>query len=97
MRRKSVNIIALLLGAAVGIVGGVLFAPSRGTNVRSTLSYRIRSYVEKLQELLKALSHTKTAVSSQAKSAGQEVIDETISRAKQLLQDANELAAQLEQ
>jgi gas vesicle protein len=96
MRRKSISIIALLLGAAVGVVGGVLFAPARGTNVRSVLSYKIKSYIEKLQELIKALSNTKTAASSQAKAAGQEVIDETISKAKQLLQDANELAVQLE-
>lgn len=96
MRKKSASIVALLLGVAVGVIGGVLFAPSRGTNVRSVLSYKIKSYIEKLQELVKALSYTRTAVSSQAKAAGQEVIDETISKAKQLLQDANELAAQLE-
>jgi gas vesicle protein len=96
MRRKSISIIALLFGAALGVVGGVLFAPARGTNVRSVLSYKIKSYIEKLQELIKALSNTKTAASSQAKAAGQEVIDETISKAKHLLQDANELAVQLE-
>lgn len=97
MRRNSISIITLLLGAAVGFVGGVLFFPASGNNVRKVLSYKIKNYVEKLQELIKALSHTKVAVSSQAKVAGQEVIDKTISRAKQLLQDANELAAQLEQ
>ncbi len=97
MRRNSISIIALLLGTTVGVVGGILFAPTKGTNVRKALSYQVKSYVEKLQELLKALSYTKAAVSSQAKAAGQEVIDETISKAKELLQDANELAVQLEQ
>jgi gas vesicle protein len=97
MRRNSISVITLLLGTAVGFVGGILFAPSSGTNVRKMLSYRVKSYAEKLQELIKTLAHTKSAVSSQAKAAGQEVIDETISKAKQLLQDANELAAQLEQ
>jgi gas vesicle protein len=96
MRRHSISIIALLLGTAAGILGGVLFAPTRGANVRKALSYRVKSYVAKLQELLQALSHTKAAVSSHAKAAGQEVIDETIKKAKQLLQDANELAVQLE-
>jgi gas vesicle protein len=97
MRKKSMSIVALFLGAAVGIIGGVLFAPARGTSVRSVLSYKIRSYIEKLQDLVKTLSYTKTAVSSQAKATGQEVIDETIIKAKQLLQEANELAAQLEE
>ena len=95
MRKKSISIIALLLGTAVGIIGGILFAPARGTNARRVLSYKIKSCGDKIQELIKALSHTQTAVSSQAKAAGQQVIDETISKAKQLLQDANELAAQL--
>ena len=96
MRRKSISIIYLLLGATLGLVGGILFAPASGINVRQVLSYKVKNYIEKLQELIKALSYTKAAVSSQAKAAGQEVIDETISKAKQLLQDANELAAQLE-
>jgi len=96
MRKKSISIVALLLGVVVGLVGGVLFAPARGINVRSVLSYKIRNCVEKLQELLKALSYTKTTVSSQAKAAGQEVIDETISKARQLLEDVDELAAQSE-
>ncbi|MHA7877706.1 MAG: YtxH domain-containing protein [Bacteroidota bacterium] len=96
MRKNSISISTLLLGAIVGLVGGVLFAPSSGTNVRKVLSYRVKNYIAKLQELVQALSHTKAVVSSQAKDAGQEVVDETIDKAKQLLKDANELAAQLE-
>src|SRR3569623_596068 len=96
MRRKSISFIALLLGAVLGLVGGLLFAPARGENIRKVLSYRIKSYAEKLQELIRTLSYTKATVSSQAKVASQEVIDETISKAKQLLQDVDELASQLE-
>jgi gas vesicle protein len=97
MRKNSISILTLLLGTAVGVVGGVLFAPARGSSVRKILSYRVKSYLEKLQELLKTLSQTEVVVSTQAKTAGQEVIDETISKAKLLLQEANELAAQIEQ
>ena len=96
MRKNSISITTLLVGVAIGVVGGILFAPTSGTNLRKVLSYRVKNYVEQLQELIKALSRTKVAVSSRAKVAGQEVIDETISKAQQLLQDANELAAQLE-
>ena len=97
MRKNSISILALLLGTAVGVMGGVLFAPARGSSVRKILSYKVKSYVAKLQELIKTLSQTKVVVSTQAKTAGQELIDETISKAKLLLQEANELAAQIEQ
>ena len=96
MRKNSVSIFALLLGTVVGATLTLLFARTKGEEVRSTLSYRVKNYVEKLQELIKVLSHTKTAASSQAKAAGQEVIEGTIQKAKRLLQDANELAAQLD-
>ena len=96
MHKKGISIMTFLAGAAVGVIGGILFAPASGTSVRKILSYRVKNYVEKIQELIKALSYTKAAVSSHAKAAGQEVIDETISKAKQLLQDVNELATQLE-
>mmetsp|Transcript_28472 Transcript_28472/g.66149 ORF Transcript_28472/g.66149 Transcript_28472/m.66149 type:complete len:98 (-) Transcript_28472:2704-2997(-) len=97
MRRKTINITNFLIGACVGILGGILFAPARGYSVRKMLSYRVKNYVEKLQELIKVLSHNKATTSNQAKTAGQEVIEETISKAKQLLQDVNELAEQLAQ
>ena len=97
MRKNSISILALLLGTAVGVMGGVLFAPARGSSVRKILSYKVKSYVAKLQELIKTLSQTKVVVSTQAKTAGQELMDETISKAKLLLQEANELAAQIEQ
>jgi len=96
MCRKSVNFIALFAGMIMGIAGGMLFAPTRGANARKVLSYRIRRYAEKLQELIKALSSTQVAVSNQAKTASQEIVDQTIEKAQQLLKDANELATQLE-
>lgn len=97
MRRQSLNsIIALLLGAILGMISGMLLAPSRGSSLRKVLSYRFRNHVKRLQELIKALSYTQGMASSQAKTAGQEVIDETIEKAKQLLKEANELAIQIE-
>ncbi|MEM9416827.1 MAG: YtxH domain-containing protein [Bacteroidota bacterium] len=97
MRKNPVSILTFIIGTAVGAILTLLFAPTRGENIRSALSYRVTSYVEKLQDLIKILSNTRAKVSSQAKAAGQGVIDDTIQKAKQLLQDANELAAQLEQ
>lgn len=97
MRKNLIHIGSLFLCVVVGVGVGILFAPVRGIHVRNMLSYRIKSCVEKLQELIKTLSHARANVSSQAKVASQKVIDETIYKAQQLLQEANELAAQLEQ
>lgn len=95
-RRKSISILALLIGTALGVLGGIFFAPTKGANLRSIVSYRIRRYSERLQELIKTLTHTKQAVSSQAKAASQGIIDETIQKAQQLLKDADELADTLD-
>jgi gas vesicle protein len=97
MSRKLETIIALTFGALLGVIGGMLFSPCSGSNVRRTISYRSKHFIEKVQELVRALAHTKTVVASQAKVAGNEVVEETITKAKQLLREANELAAQLEQ
>lgn len=96
MRKNITNIFTFVLGTATGAMVALLFAPKKGVDVRSILSYRVKNYTEKLQDLIKVLAHTKASASSQAKAAGQEVIDETIQKAKQLLIDANDLAAQLD-
>ncbi len=97
MHKNSTSIFVLLSGIVLGIVGGILFAPTKGTNARNVLTYKIRQYTRKLQAFLKSLANARNAVSSQAKAASQEVINETMDRAKQLLAGANELAAELEQ
>ena len=97
MHKPSLNnTIVLLAGAILGVVGGMLLAPYRGSSLRKMLSYRFRRHVKHLQELIKSLSYTQRIEASQAKTAGQEVIDKTISKAKQLLKEANELAMQIE-
>ena len=96
MRKNSKNLLLLLAGAAVGLVGGLLFAPARGVSIRNILTYKVKRYAEKLQELIKTLMHSHTANVSQAKAASQEVINETIQKAQQLLADANDLAEVIE-
>lgn len=96
MRKSLTGLPTFILGIVTGAIAALLLTPTRGVDIRSTLSYRVKNYTEKLQDLIKVLSHTKASASSQAKKAGQEVIDETIQKAKRLLQDANDLATQLE-
>ena len=86
----------LILGTVIGLTGGLLFAPSSGHSTRKVLGYRIRRYTTNLQELIRTLSRTKATTSNQAKLASQEVIEEAIRKAQELLQDVDELATQLE-
>ena len=96
MRKSSASLLAFILGTTIGAIATLLLAPTRGVDVRSVLSYRVKNYVDRLQDLIKVLARTKAVASTQAKAAGQEVIDETIQKAKQLLKDANDLVAQLD-
>lgn len=97
MRRSFTNIISLLIGSALGILGGILLAPDSGSTTRSMITYQLRRMRNNLQELIKelVLFRTNRAATSQAKIAGQEVVDQTIARARQLLSEANELVDQL--
>ena len=98
MRKNSASITALLIGISLGILGGMLFAPAGGANVRNTLTYQLKRTKSKLQDLIKvlALVRAKGMVTSKAKVAGQEVIDKTVQKAQRLLAEVNNLAAQLE-
>lgn len=97
MRKNSGTLLCLLLGATAGILSGLLFAPASGDSVRKLLTYRVKRYAERLQELIKALAGSNAANPSQAKAASQEVINETIQKAQQLLADANDLTEMIEQ
>lgn len=98
MRKSSTSIIILAIGVALGILGGILFAPTSGSHTRVALGYQLSRLREKIQELIKelALVSTKARVASKAKTTGQEIVDSTINKAKQLLREADELAAQLQ-
>lgn len=63
MKRKSTsNIISLLITLTLGILAGMLFSPTSGTNIRSFLLY-------KLEELLKKNKIIITAIADVAKPA----------------------------
>jgi len=97
MRKNSASITALLVGIALGVLGGILFAPAGGASVRNTLTYQLKKTKTKLQKLIQvlALLRAKGIVTSQAKVAGQEVVDKTVQKAQKLLAEVNALAAQL--
>jgi len=45
MHKNTISIMPFLLGAAVGVAVGALFAHTGGTSVRRVLSYRVKNYI----------------------------------------------------
>jgi len=97
MSKKGSNaLMAFLAGAAVGAVLGILYAPDKGTNTREKLSYKLDKYKKMLEDYLADLvSGKETSLTTEAKSQGQKVVNETQDKAQQLLDDVDALLEQL--
>ncbi len=83
---------------AIGTLVGMLFSPTSGRNIRSILLYKLEGLVHKIQSLLLHLldSPRKRAIQNDGKVASQEIINQTINKAKQLLEEVEELSENLE-
>lgn len=91
MSKKTNTLLAFMSGAAVGAAAGLLFAPEKGRETRSWLSYRLEKYRDTLSDLLEQLIAKGEGMPSSAKSEGQRVIQDAKEKAEKLLGDVDSL------
>ncbi len=91
MGKKTNTLLAFMSGAAVGAAAGLLFAPEKGRETRSWLSYRLEKYRDTLADLLDQLVDNRNMMPTTAKSEGMRVIQDAKDKAEKLLGDVDSL------
>ncbi|UOQ73430.1 YtxH domain-containing protein [Hymenobacter cellulosilyticus] len=95
--KTTTGILCFAGGALTGAAVGLLFAPEKGRETRSWLSYQLEKYREVLADLTESLVTSRNDLNptSSAKSEGQRVIQDAKSKAEQLLGDVDQLINQI--
>lgn len=78
------------LGAAVGTIMGLLFAPRKGTDTQLMISGKVRHALDKAAELYEGAENDE-AYSNVAKTRSQEIIDSARDEARKILDEANNI------
>ena len=93
---KVGSILLFFSGILTGMTVGFLYAPDSGINTRDRVTFRLEKYRLKLEDLISDLVRTRDQLpDSVAKSDGEKVINEAREKAKQLLDDVDNLLGQI--
>ncbi|WPP53383.1 YtxH domain-containing protein [Catalinimonas niigatensis] len=96
MSKTGSSLLMFFSGLLAGTLFGVLYAPDAGINTRDRVTFRLEKYKGKLEELLTDLVRSKEQLpESAAKSDGERVINDAREKAKQLLDDVDNLLDQI--
>ncbi len=85
-----------LTGAVVGSVVALLYAPESGSKLRGQVSYRVSSYKDDVNKLIRQLKAEKEKISSEAKKQGDDVVTDAKKRADDLIKEAEALLSNIE-
>ena len=88
--------LGFLTGAVVGSAFALLYAPDTGSTTRGRLSYRVSSYGDEVNKLIKKLKAEKEKFSSDAKQKGDDVVTDAKKRADDLIKEAEALLDNIE-
>ncbi len=78
------------IGAAVGTVMGLLFAPYKGRETQQIISGKVKSMLDKATDLYES-SELDGVYNNDAKTRSQEIIDTARDEAKKILNEANSI------
>jgi len=96
MSKTANGLLLFISGMIAGSLAGIMFAPDTGINTRDRVTFRLEKYKKNLEELLSDLVRSKEQLpESAAKSDGEKVIIEAREKAKQLLDDVDNLLNQI--
>jgi gas vesicle protein len=94
-QKKDHFLAGLLIGASIGAIVGILYAPAEGKATRKKLTFQLSKLREKLLVLLQDIKDGKEQHVSLAKTKGEQVISEAKGKAEKLLNDVESLMEQI--
>jgi len=96
MNKTASSLLLFISGMIAGSLAGIMFAPDTGMNTRDRVTFRLERYRKRLEELLSDLVRSKEQLpESVAKTDGERVINDAREKAKQLLDDVDNLLGQI--